>query len=1033
MRKSVQVLSGWAAIFGTPDPTSKCPASRSQRGIGSMLALCAAVLLTATPQTLSGQTPGIGQFEGKRIAGIEYSPAQNLDPADLATAQPLKVGEPLRASDVADAIDGLWATGQFVDIVVEAENSPNGAVIRFVTRPQWFVGGLGIGGKISSPPNNGEIASNANLPLGGPFQDQDIARAVASMTRLFNADGLYEAQIAPEVERDSQTQQVFVTVRIKAGHRAKYTNPVVEGNSTLSEDTILRATGWRIPVIHLWRRVSESRTRNGVRGLLGKFQDEKRLLAQVNLQKLDYDPEARRVQPHLQVEPGPKVEVKSVDASVSQRTFKKYVPVFQERTVDNDLLVEGKRNLQDYFQGQGYYDVNVEFRTQPPQDDLETIEYVISTGQRFKVVRVSVVGNKYFGVDTIRERMLIAPASFTVRHGRYSDAFVRRDTASIEDIYKANGFRQVKVAIAAQRDYRGKQGEVAVTLTVDEGPQWLVSNLTVNGIEKMKRDEITSLLTSVAGQPFAEVNLASDRNAVLTYYYEHGFAAATFQAQWRRSGLPNRADVVYTISEGNEQFVRKVITSGLANTRQSVIDKAITMKPGDPLSPIAEAEIQRSFYNMGIFARVDTAIQNPDGDIAHKYVLYNFDEASRYDLSIGLGAQIAQIGQPSVYSLGSPGGSTGFSPEVSADLSRLNFFGLGHTLTLHGEYSSINQLASLSYIQPRFMGDPDRTLTYSLLYNEEFDIRTFASLREEASVQVSQKLSKSLTGLLGVAYRRVSVSQVVIPSLLIPLFLQPVRIGIVTANLSQDKRDNSANPHHGVYNTADIGIAGKFLGSQRSFVRALFRNATYYSLTKNLILARQTQFGLIIPFAAPPGISAEQSVPLPERFFAGGADSMRGFAYDEAGPRDIGAPLVPGGPSSAPTGFPLGGNAIFMNNVELRFPLIGSNIQGVLFHDMGNVYDKLSDISLRFTQKNVQDFNYAVQAAGFGVRYKTPVGPIRLDLAYSINPPAYEGFGGTPEQLLQCNPNNPNPASYCTPSHQQLSHFQFFFSIGQTF
>jgi outer membrane protein assembly factor BamA len=238
-----------------------------------------------------------------------------------------------------------------------------------------------------------------------------------------------------------------------------------------------------------------------------------------------------------------------------------------------------------------------------------------------------------------------------------------------------------------------------------------------------------------------------------------------------------------------------------------------------------------------------------------------------------------------------------------------------------------------------------------------------------------------------------------------------------------------------MYNTVDIALADRWLGSQRNFGRALIRNATYYKLKGQLILARQTGFGVIVPFNAPAGLTEQESVPLPERFFGGGADSLRAFPYNEAGPRDIGAALVPGGPVSQPTGFPLGGNATFFNNVELRFPLLGENIQGVLFHDMGNVFSSLSDMSLRFQQKNLQDFNYTVHAAGFGIRYRTPVGPIRVDLAYSINPPKFLGFSGTPAQLLNCNPNLPESQlpSYCQSTQQSISHFQFFFSIGQTF
>jgi outer membrane protein insertion porin family len=253
--------------------------------------------------------------------------------------------------------------------------------------------------------------------------------------------------------------------------------------------------------------------------------------------------------------------------------------------------------------------------------------------------------------------------------------------------------------------------------------------------------------------------------------------------------------------------------------------------------------------------------------------------------------------------------------------------------------------------------------------------------------------------------------------------------------MSQDRRDNPSNPGRGVYNTADIGVAARFFGSQRSFMRVLLRNATYYHLGRNLILARQTRFGVIKPFSIAPGLSEQDAIPLPERFFGGGADSLRAFSYNQAGPRDTGRSLTPGAPASPPTGFPLGGNALLFNNVELRFPLIGQNIQGVLFYDVGNVYSSLSKMSFRFHQRNLQDFDYAAHAPGFGIRYQTPIGPIRLDLAYAINPPSFLGFSGTPAQLLQCNPNLPPSQlpSYCQSTQQRLGHVQFFFSIGQTF
>jgi outer membrane protein insertion porin family len=990
---------------------------------------CFFVFLSSFPATAQTRA-----FEGRPIVDVQFANGQPLDPADLARVQAVKIGQPLRSADVAHTIDGLFASGRFDDIVVEAELSGQGVIVRFVTQNAHFLGGITVEGKVVESPNRAQVDSAAQLSLGATFQDDDVTQAVDRIQRLLQTNGFYEATVTPMMERGDDAQQIFLTFKVHEGKRARYDTPTITGMTKLSDATILRATGWRLPIIHWWRHVSSSRTRGGVQGVLNKYGGKDRLMARVELKNLDYDASRRRVRPDLDIDAGPIVKVTAVETKVSRRVLKRYVPVFQERAVDDDLLQTGKRNLQEYFQGQGFYDVSVDFMVQPVHDDQETVEYAISRGMRYKLVKVSVLGNRYFDAPSIRERMFMQPAGFLIlRHGRYSEAFQRRDEQSIASLYQSNGFRDAKVTSEVTKDEHGQPGSIGVTMHINEGTQWVVDDLTIQGATQFKPAELPSLASS-SGQPFSEVNIANDRETVLTFYYTRGFPKVAFKASWR-TVEPGHVNVVYDIVEGDREYVRDVLTSGLTTTRQSLVDRAITLKAGDPLSPTAQTNIQKSLYDLGVFANVDTAIENPDGDTDHKYVLYHFDEANRYTFTLGFGLQLAQFGVPNSTSLAAPGGTTGVSPEGSVTVSRMNFMGLGHTVSLQGVYSSIQKRVSLTYLQPRLFGVEGQNLTYTLLYDDTLDVRTFAARREEASVQLSKKFSKSFTGLFQAAYRIDNVSDIVIPVLLVSQFLQSVRLGTLSANFIQDRRDNPANPHHGMYNTASFTLSAKYFGSQRSFGRILLRNATYYPLGKNWVLARQTQFGVILPFDPPAGIDAEESVPLPERFYGGGADSLRAFPFNQAGPRDIGAPLVPGGPSSEPTGFPLGGNALFINNIELRFPFLGQNIQGVLFHDMGNVYSSLGDISFRFHQNNPQDFNYMVHDVGFGLRYRTPVGPVRVDLAYSINPPAYVGFSGTPAQILNCNPNilTSHLPSYCQSTPQSISHFQFFFSIGQTF
>jgi len=303
-------------------------------------------------------------------------------------------------------------------------------------------------------------------------------------------------------------------------------------------------------------------------------------------------------------------------------------------------------------------------------------------------------------------------------------------------------------------------------------------------------------------------------------------------------------------------------------------------------------------------------------------------------------------------------------------------------------------------------------------------------------MQTSQRLSRASTLLLRFAYRRVSTGNINIPALLVPLYSQPVRIGILSAGYIQDHRDDPLDAHRGFWNTLDTGLAGNFFGSQRNFVRVLARNATYTSIGRNFVLARQTQLGAIIPFNLEAGVTNFEAIPLPERFYGGGGVSMRGFGNNQAGPRDIGtANELPGPVTSTPTGFPIGGNALFFNNVELRFPVAAPNVSGVLFEDMGNIYTTFNSVSLSYHQPSIQNLNYAVQATGFGIRYKTPIGPVRVDLAYTLNPARYTGFSVNEsfQTLLNCTPADIGHKPGCIPGPQRLSHFQIFFSIGQAF
>jgi len=965
------------------------------------------------------------KYEGKPILTIQFDPRQQpLDASELHDILPLQLGQPLHMADVRASIERLFATVRYADIQVDAEpyneGSRDGVIVRFLTKNSWFIGAVTATGGISSPPRAGQLENASALDLGQPFTQLKMQEAAAAQQRLMEANGLFLGQITPSFTYDNAYQQINIRFDVTSGPRARFTLPVLAGDVKLPPPRILRATKFRRWLLNTWKPMTETRVRQGLDGVRALYQRENRLEARVSLESMKYDADTNTALPTLQIEAGPRILVNAVGAKISQSKLQRYIPIFEEHSVDNDLLQEGERNLRDYLQSQGYFEAEVAFKPQRVVNDQATIDYIVNTGPRHKLAAIEIRGNKYFGTDAIRERMYLQPASFLqFPHGRYSESLLRRDHDSIVNLYQSNGFREVQVNSHTEDDYRGRHGELAVFLEIVEGPQSFVGSLEVDGIERLDRDAVLGALSSVKGQPFSEYSVAVDRDTILAQYFDKGFAQATFEWNSQPAAEPHHVNLHYIVHEGQQQFVRQVIINNLRNTRSDLVNRRLTLNPGDPLSPTEVTETQRKLYNLGVFARVDAAVQDPDGDTNDKYVLYQLDEARRNYMALGVGAELGRIGGCNDC-LDAPAGATGFSPRFSVDLSRYNLWGLAHSISLRTRVSTLEQRALLNYTWPHVENSDKLNISFTGLFDNSKDIRTYNYTRLEGSAQLAQRLSRAITLFYRLAYRRVSVADLKITPYLISQLSQPVRVGIASINLVWDRRDDPVDPHRGLYNTVDLGLAEHVMGSQRDFVRVLVRNSSYYPLGKRLVLARSTEIGDISAFHYF-GAPADE-IPLAERFFGGG-DSHRGFPDYQAGPRDN------------LTGFPLGGNAVLFNQTELRFPLIGDNIGGVLYHDMGNIYSSFGQISFRIHQRDPQDFNYMVHAVGFGIRYRTPVGPLRVDLGTSLNPPYFNGFKGTQQQLLDAGPT-PCPAPAGAPyqcNTQNVSHFQYFFSIGQTF
>jgi len=948
--------------------------------------------------------------EGAPVAAVRFLPEVQAVPfSELEELAGIRPGDGYSAAAVRRAIAALYRTNRFADIAVSADRTGNGLVLTFQLEPNWFIGRVSVEG-VSGPPSEGQLQAVTKLGLGEELRDGSLLQATENLAGLLRLNGLHDARLRPEVTRNPETGAAAIRFVVEPGKRARFTAPRLAGNVARPTEALIRASGWqRLGRVFGWRTATDARVQAGLDRMRRAYQNRGYLTARVSLDGMAYADQ--RVTPSISITEGSRYTVRSQGLKLSQRRLRELIPVFEERSVDRDLLLEGQRNLLSYLGERGHFDADVGFTNEPGDPGEQVITYEVAPGPEYTLASVAITGNRYFDLATLHERMEVTPASFPrFRKGIFSRQLLERDERAIAALYRSNGFLKVDVQSQTEVVKKGRSLRQTVAMRIDEGPQTRVGAFELLGASPENRETILALLRLSEGQPYSEDAVASDRDAILNSYFNNGYPDARFD--WEAKAMAeDRVALTYTVTEGRRLLVRAVLVEGLVRTDPELVRRRILLKPGDPLSQSKLLESQRRLYDLGIFARVEAAIQNPDGVEDSKYVVLQVEEARKWSLNSGVGAEITQIGG-SFQSFDAPAGGAGFSPRVLLGVSRSNFLGQGHTVGAQTRVSTIQQLSTLTYQAPQFRDRQNLNLTFTALFDNSRSVRTFNSRRLETSAQLGQRVSRASTLLYRYSIRRVSIEAqtLKIQPQLIPRLAQPVRIGVASATFIQDHRDNPLESTKGFYNTVDFALAAAPFASNSDFVRLLGRNSTYHRLGRDMVLARTTSMGYLRGFDTRGLI--ERDVPLPERFFAGGANTHRGFPENQAGPRDL------------LTGFPLGGKAMFVNGTELRFPMVGHSVGGVLFHDAGNVYQELSKLTLRARQRDVRDFDYMVHTVGFGIRYRTPVGPVRLDVGFSPNSARFFGFKGTREQLL---------FGQGVQTVQRINRFQFHFSLGQTF
>jgi outer membrane protein insertion porin family len=983
----------------------------------------------------------------------------------------VQVGKPIDEDGVAASIRTLYQTGDYAYISAVTTPEDGGVRLDFRVRENLFFNQISVDGIKPPPPESSAVAA-MQLSLGQTYHPSDIQEALSRLSDALREEGLYQAKLHVEQRPNIETHQLDVIVHVDPGLRARIDKVQLVNNTEYRDADLLKLFRLKPGT-----EVTTARLQGGTTRIRKFFEKKGHLSARVSLRRGEFNESTKTLPLSLDVTEGPRVLVEVTGAKFSKGTLRKLVPVYQEGSVDADLLEEGKRNLRERMEREGYFDAKVDYMVNSKEmvgrntgwkGEEETITYKVDRGARHKLLRIDFEGNRYFSTNLLRSRLTILPSALFVRP-RFSRRLLDGDVLSIKNLYLANGFLSAKVDGQVLDDYDKKTGDLVIRFVIDEGKQTLVSKLSIEGQHHVSEDTIRGVIASLPGQPYSDINVSSDRDNILALYFNAGFPNATFSYTAEpdpatssgekpgasvagRQNAPSsesndkyridRAEpmkLTYKVEEGAQTLVKTVLYAGYVHTKPRVVRREVKVKPGGPLREGDVVESQQKLYNLGIFNRVTIEPQNANGTDPKKDVIVLVEEAKRYTISYGGGFEVQRLASTT----DPTGGQIQAAPRGILEISKQNITGHADSLALKIRGSTIQGRALLAYTWPNALNDPKLSFQATAYVEKTQDINTFTQTRYEGNVQLTDQVTNRSSLLFRYAFRKVTVSNLNIPAEEIPLFNQPTLISQFSATWFRDTRNNPADATRGSFNTADIGIADTAIGSSASFLRVFLQNSTYHPINRYWSFARSLRIGILQPyrdtvnltFPAQTTVPPPRVIPLPERLYAGGGTSLRGFALNQAGPRD------------SLTGFPVGGQALLIFNQELRFPLrlpfIGSNLGGALFYDGGNSYSQLSRVTFRWSSPEpvfktaypglkpgtfnptqclyncTNELNYFSHVIGVGLRYSTPVGPLRIDLGYELN---------RPQIVVPCQ----NHIPLCQQGNR-LPRLQIFFNLGSSF
>jgi outer membrane protein assembly complex protein YaeT len=937
------------------------------------LVVCLGVAVPAAAQDPADQ------FSGKTVTAVallvERRPANEPQAANLVET---RVGQPLRMSAVRESITHLYSLGRFEDVQVEAVETPGGVELRYNLVPVHLVERVDFTGSLGV--SEGVLRRAMTERYGATPAVARAPDVVRTLQQLYGDHGYFRPTIVPASLELHDPDRTILTFKIDAGPQARIGRIDLVGETHATREQVLSrleiAEGRPYERLEVQRRLGDYVTRLKGNGYY-------RATAE---QLPSFSQDATSVNLAISIESGPIVTVTYQGDPLPAARLKELVPIERERTADEDFTEDSTFRIRDYLHQQGFWKADVT-PTQTQADDRLTILFTIRKGLLYRVAPegVEITGAKGIPVEELRPIVGLAPGE------TYTSARLDAAENAIRLEYRKRGFAWVEVKSATNELNPVKPGEglVRPSLAIVEGPLAIVGEVILEGHAGIPEGELRALIGSRPGEAYYSPQAAADRDALVLEYLNRGYSAAEVTATPVVSADRSRVDVLFKIAEGPQTIVEHVIIVGNHRTKEQVIRRELLFRPGEPLGLSDLIESRRRLSALGLFRRVTIT---EVGASSNRDVLVTVQEASATSVSYGGGLEATKRQRAGAN--GQAEERLEFAPRGFFDIGRRNVGGRNRSVNLYTRVSLRPEDApgdpeqdgrGLGFSDYRIVGTYREPRAFGL--NADFTLTAAAEQGARTSFNFARKgvtaeFLRRLTPALRVSLRysfgttrtfdnRLSEEDQATIDRLFP----QVRLSGFSGALFRDTRDDVVEPRRGYFMSAEGSIAARALGGQVGFAKTYLQGSWFRRIpgSRGIVVAGRTAVGLADGFAREETITGPdgntvtavvEDLPASERFFAGGDTTIRGFAVDS-----VGAPNT-----ISPAGFPRGGNATVILNGELRIP-VWREFGAVLFVDGGNVFNRVTEL----------DFGELRGAAGFGVRYRSPIGPIRFDLGFKLD------------------------------------------------